>query len=235
MLSYSKVNTHKICPKLYWHRYINDTPVSNVVYSNDARVCGTTVHTGIESGLDAALEYYEDQFPPIITDGMINEEIKFCHWIPGLHEIYADGQHEIEVKTDDYIGYIDYLKNGELIDFKYSNNVETYLNSGQIHLYKYFGEQVGLEIDTLKYVFVPKIAIRQKKTETLDEFRMRILTELNKKSVRICEVPYDENKVHEFFHEADEMYTDEEFKCNKSNLCYFCDFKSYCEALNYDY
>lgn len=236
MLSYSKVTTHANCPKQYWHRYINDTAVTAQPCANDARIIGSTMHKGIEEGLDAALEWYEDQFPPFVTNNMINEEIKFCHWIPALHEEFGDGVHEQKIYIEnEYVGYIDYLKDGVLIDFKYSNNIEGYLDSEQIHLYKYFGEKMGLKIDKLKYVFIPKVAIRKKKTETLDEFRIRLLNELESKSVEVREVEYDENKVEEFFEKAEVMKNDTEFKCNKSGLCYWCDYKSYCEALDYDY
>lgn len=236
MLSYSKVTTHANCPKQYWHRYINDTAVTAQPCANDARIIGSTMHKGIEEGLDAALEWYEDQFPPFVTNNMINEEIKFCHWIPALHEEFGDGIHEQKIYIEnEYVGYIDYLKDGVLIDFKYSNKVDDYLKSEQIHLYKYFGEKMGLKIDKLKYVFIPKVAIRKKKTETLDEFRIRLLNELESKSVEVREVEYDENKVEEFFEKAEVMKNDTEFKCNKSGLCYWCDYKSYCEALDYDY
>ena len=237
MLSYSKVTTHDNCAKQYWHRYINDTAVTAQPSANDARIIGSTMHKGIEEGLDAALEWYEDQFPPFVTNNMINEEIKFCHWIPALHEEYGDGIHEQKIYIEnEYVGYIDYLKDGVLIDFKYSNNIKGYLDSEQIHLYKYFGEKMGLKIDKLKYVFIPKVAIRKKKTETLDEFRIRLLNELESKSVVVREVEYDENKVEQFFEKAEVMKADTEFKCNKeSGLCYWCDYKSYCEALNYDY
>ena len=236
MLSYSKVTTHANCAKQYWHRYINNTAVTTQPTANDARIIGSTMHKGIEEGLDAALEWYEDQFPPFVTNNMINEEIKFCHWIPALHEEFGDGVHEQKIYIEnEYVGYIDYLKDGVLIDFKYSNNIEGYLDSEQIHLYKYFGEKMGLKIDKLKYVFIPKVAIRKKKTETLDEFRVRLLDELESKSVTVHEVEYDENKVEEFFEKAEVMKNDTEFKCNKSGLCYWCDYKSYCEALDYDY
>lgn len=236
MLSYSRVNTHHICPKQYWHKYVNETDVTIQPTANDARIVGSTMHKGIEEGLDAALEYYESQFPPILTNNMIHEEIKFCHWIPALHETYGDGIHEQQILIEgEYVGYIDYLKDDVLIDFKYSNNVDHYLKSEQIHLYKYFGEKVGLTIDKLRYVFIPKIAIRQKKTETLDDFRVRLLDELDSKSVTVCDVDYDENKVEAFFEKAELMRNDTEFKCKPSGLCRNCDYKSYCKALGYNY
>ena len=66
--------------------------------------------------------------------------------------------------TMGFVGFIDdYDETTKtVIDFKYSNN-RSYLTSPQIHLYKYFGEQQGLEIDKLGFLFVPKVAIRQRK------------------------------------------------------------------------
>ena len=64
-----------------------------------------------------------------------------------------------------------------LYDFKFSNNIDNYLKSPQLSIYKHYLEQVrpDIKINHLKYVFVPKIQIRQKfkatPPETISEFR----------------------------------------------------------------
>ena len=73
-----------------------------------------------------------------------------------------------QIKYNDFIGFIDLLvKVGEntydLYDFKYSNNVSHYMESPQLHLYKYFYEKQhpGHKIRKLFFLFVPKVNIRQ--------------------------------------------------------------------------
>lgn len=48
------------------------------------------------------------------------------------------------------------------------------------------------------FVFIPKVNIRQKKTESLMDFRERIQEQLNKESVQIVPIEYNPNKVVEF-------------------------------------
>ena len=106
-------------------------------------ILGQTVHTGIEKSLEEAIREYCFSFP-IITDEHINEIIKFETVIPlARAAIPPGGKFEVEIKDDDFHGFIDYLVparteqrlNGEnqeipdvfdLYDFKYSNNVSGY-------------------------------------------------------------------------------------------------------------
>ena len=70
-----------------------------------------------------------------------------------------DGFHEVNFKNDVYEGTADLLVpctkyDGELehgqfdlYDFKYSNNIEHYMESRQLHVYKYFLEMIkGIKI-----------------------------------------------------------------------------------------
>ena len=57
-----------------------------------------------------------------------------------------DFTYEYEIKNDEYVGYVDLMiynsdKTVDVVDFKYSNNVDNYINSKQIHLYKYYLEK----------------------------------------------------------------------------------------------
>lgn len=86
----------------------------------------------------------------------------------------------------------------DVIDFKYSNNIDNYVNSKQIHLYKYYLEKLGFKVRNLGYLFIPKTAIRMKKTENTYQFRKRLQETLQSKNIQLKKVEYDENKVKEF-------------------------------------
>lgn len=118
----------------------------------------------------------------------------------------------------------------DVIDFKYSNNIENYINSKQIHLYKYYLEQKGFKVRNLGYLFIPKTAIRMKKTEDTYHFRKRILETLQDKKLQLKKVNYDENKVKEFFQEIKKLEQDETYEKNETKLCDWCDYKEYCQS-----
>lgn len=214
-------------------------------------ILGQTVHTGIEKSLEEAIREYCFSFP-IITDEHINEIIKFETVIPlARTAIPPGGQFEVEIKDDDFHGFIDYLVparteqklNGEnqeipdmfdLYDFKYSNNVSGYKKSGQLHEYKYFFERnnPGKKIRNMFFVFIPKVTIRQKKTETLTEFRQRLKEELAGVEVKTVQIGFDPEKVIEFLFGIKAVNEETEFPQEKTYLCRYCEFQEYCEKGN---
>lgn len=214
-------------------------------------ILGQTVHTGIEKSLEEAIREYCFSFP-IITDEHINEIIKFETVIPlARAAIPPGGKFEVEIKDDDFHGFIDYLVparteqrlNGEnqeipdvfdLYDFKYSNNVSGYKQSGQLHEYKYFFERnnPGKKIRNMFFVFIPKVTIRQKKTETLLEFRERLKEALFGVEVKIVQIGFNPEKVIEFLFGIKAVNEETEFPQEKSYLCRYCEFQEYCEKGN---
>lgn len=214
-------------------------------------ILGQTVHTGIEKSLEEAIREYCFSFP-IITDEHINEIIKFETVIPlARAAIPPGGKFEVEIKDDDFHGFIDYLVparteqrlNGEnqeipdvfdLYDFKYSNNVSGYKQSGQLHEYKYFFERnnPGKKIRNMFFVFIPKVTIRQKKTETLLEFRERLKGALSGVEVKIVQIGFNPERVIEFLFGIKAVNEETEFPQEKSYLCRYCEFQEYCEKGN---
>ena len=103
------------------------------------------MHLGIQFDVKRAIDWYYSQYP-IITDEHINEAMKLELVIKIMKEqLPFGGEYEVEINDPDFIGYIDYLVEVEpgvydLYDFKYSNNVERYLNSDQLYslLYTHF-------------------------------------------------------------------------------------------------
>lgn len=126
----------------------------------------------------------------------------------------------------------------DMYDFKYSNNVKNYLESGQLHEYKYYFERLnpGKRIRKMYFLFAPKVAIRMKyknktnpRDETIEEFRKRLKAELDGKDAQLIEVPYDIEKVKDFLRNAKDCRMATQFPKNPTRLCDWCDYKKYCE------
>lgn len=231
-------------------RYLQGITTIPATESDNPLILGQTVHTGIEKSLEEAIREYCFSFP-IITDEHINEIIKFETVIPLAKAVIPPGgQFEVEIKDDDFHGFIDYLvpmgymskealynPYGEdvdvfdLYDFKYSNNVSGYKKSGQLHEYKYFFERnnPGKKIRNMFFVFVPKVTIRQKKTETLTEFRQRLKEELAGVEVKTVQIGFNLEKVIDFLFGIKAVNEETEFPQEKSYLCRYCEFQEYCE------
>lgn len=220
-------------------RYIDGIKTLPLTDANNALILGTAIHTGIEKGVDAAIKEYCNSFP-IIDDLHINEIIKLEYLIPRVRELLPEGLYEIMVADTDFIGFIDLLvkiddETYDLYDFKYSNNTRSYIESAQLHLYKYFYEkQTGNKIRNMYFVFVPKIKIKQKKDEDLYSFRKRLKVELEQSEVKLVQVEYDYKKVIEFMAGIKKILETKEFPKEPSYLCNWCEYEKYChEGVDY--
>lgn len=207
--------------------------------ADHALIIGTALHTGLEKGVEAAIkEYFMSYY--IIDDNHINEAIKLEHVIPRAAAMLPLGEHELEINNEHFKGFIDLLTPNEdgtfdMYDFKYSNNVKNYMDSKQLHLYKYFWEkQTGKIIRKMYFLFVPKVGIRQKKTEDLFQFRKRLQEELNKLEPKLIEIKFDYEKVIEFMFQVKSVLEATDFPKNDSYLCNWCEYQDYCQK-GYDY
>lgn len=240
--SYSRVSTALNCPYQYKLRYIDKLKTLPEQDANNALYLGTAIHEAFETGnIEDAIESYRSNYY-ILSDLHINEEIKLYYLIPRVLELLPQAECEVEIKTDDFIGYIDRLvhlgkdENGvdhyEIWDYKYSNNVDRYLESAQLHLYKYYFEEThpNTVVDALKYVFVPKVNIRQKKSETIYDFRQRLKEYLESTSIRIEEVTYDEGIISQFKQCCQALTKVKDFPKNPTKLCDWCSYKEYCQS-----
>jgi phage nucleotide-binding protein len=197
------------------------------------------MHLGLEKGVAAMQEYYFNQYP-VISDLHLNEMIKLTTLVEKAGEVLqelAQGKASIfehEIVFPDFIGYVDLIVHNsdgsaDIYDFKYSNNVDRYLESKQLHLYKYYLEKQGFGVFKLAYVFIPKTQIRQKKTEDLYQFRKRLTETLATMQVKVVEVPYDSSKVDEYFQSCMEIQNEGVYEKTPSRLCAWCEFQKYCE------
>jgi hypothetical protein len=201
--------------------------------ADNALYLGLAVHKGIETGsVEEAVAEYKSHYN-ILTDVNINWLIQLEYQIPRVIYLLPEGgEHELEVNLDNFIGYIDYVCGDTLYDFKFSNNVDNYRKSPQLSLYKYFLEQVrpDLKINQLKYIMIPKINIRQKKDETLWEFRQRLQEHLEASEIQIIDVPYCSESITQFLDSCQHLDTVDNFPKNPTRLCNWCQYQQYCES-----
>ena len=238
--SYSNVSSFANCPYKWWLNYKDRLKTIPETNADNALWLGLALHKGIEEwSVEAGLEEYKSHYN-IITDENLNWLMQLEYQLPRVLEILPpDGMHEIPVTTDDYTGFIDYVVGDTIYDFKFSNNIENYVNSPQLSIYKYYLEKTHpeIKINHLKYVFVPKVNIRlktkAKPPETVQEFRRRLLANLEETEIRVVEVEYDADSVTQFQQCCQMLNTVKEVRqCRKNvtKLCNWCNFQAYCES-----
>lgn len=232
--SYSRADCFKKCPFQYKLRYVDCLETIDEYDSRSPLTLGTAVHTGIEDDVASAIQSYYSQYP-VITDSHIEEAMKLENLIPKVKDILPpNGRFEVEILTPIFKGYIDYLyplNDGTfgIIDFKYSNNVDNYLKSNQLHIYKYFAEKVlRIKVSEIQFLFIPKIQIRQKKTENQSQFRKRLSVELSNALPKLEPIEYDASKVADFLRDIKSILNTSDFTKNESKLCDWCEYKKYC-------
>ena len=232
--SYSRVDCHTNCPYQFKLRYIDKLKTYDDFDPLSPLTLGNALHKGIETDVNTAIQEYYNSYP-IITEKHIEEAIKLEYLIPKVKELLpSDGKHEVKIETESFIGYIDYLYpvgDGTygIIDFKYSNNIDKYLESKQLHVYKFYAEKIlGINISNLSFLFVPKIAPRQKKTETIAQFRKRIIDTLNSKEILVENVTFDSSKVQAYLETANQITNAKEYPKNITKLCDWCNYKEFC-------
>lgn len=237
---FSTAECFENCPARWFFRYGERLETLESDDPANALKIGTALHRGVETDVETALHEYFMSYP-VITDDHINEAIKLQHWIPRVKEVIPDGLHEMQMQSDWYEGTMDLLvpctkhdaelPHGQfdLYDFKYSNNQQHYMESRQLHVYKYFCEQItGRRIRNLFFVFVPKVNIKQKKTESLEDFRKRIEQEMQELDVEVKQVEYDQQKVIDFMETCMKIQFAQDFPKCQSYLCEWCEYKEYC-------
>ena len=248
-LGYSAVSTFENCPYQYKLRYIDKVEMLDEYEPTDALKIGTALHRGIEVDTSTAIQEYYNSYT-IITDAHITEAIKLETMIPKVKEVIPEGQHEVFFQYGAFKGTIDLLvpvdgtihydevgnidgfetDTYDIYDFKYSNNIDKYMESPQLHVYKYFSEKaLNIKIRKLYFVFVQKVQIRQKKTEDLNQFRLRLKNTLKDAQVQVKEVSYDASKVMDFMQNQVNILTCTDYKKQPSRLCDWCEYQEYCE------
>lgn len=233
--SHSRVETHLSCPYKYKLRYVDKLKTIQAPNADDPLIVGNTIHLGAEKDLETAIKWYYDNYP-IISDRHIEEVMKFEYLIPKIHELLANidvYRKEFKINHYRFIGIVDLITKNEdgtvdVFDYKYSNNYEKYSESPQLHLYKYFLEEAGFKVRKLGFIFIPKISIKQKKEESLYQFRKRLQEELKNSKIKIMEVKYDASKVIKYMNNIINITEDVEYKKNPSGYCSWCEYEELC-------
>lgn len=233
---YSTAQCFNQCPKRFDLTYRQGLTTLPSDDPANALILGTAIHRAMETDLETAVREYLFSYP-VTTTEHYNEVIKMEHWIPKLKELIPDGLHEVPFENDVYKGTADLLvpikdKNNwfDLYDFKYSNNIDSYMDSEQLHVYKrYLQEIKGIWIRRMFFVFIPKVQVRQGKTETMYQFRKRLQDELDSRHIEIREVIFNQKKVDAFHHTCMKIGLTETCEPTHSYLCDWCEFKLYCK------
>lgn len=243
-VSYSRVGCYGSCPFQYKLRYLDKLKTLPDQAADNALYLGTAIHTAFETGnVEDAIKSYRSNYY-MLTDAHINEEIKLEMLIPKVLALLPKAECEVEISTDDFIGFIDRLeylytdkkgiKHFAIWDYKYCNpkSIDRYLQSGQLHIYKYYFELThpNCVVDHLKYVFIPKVSIRQKKTETIQQFRQRLREVLEITEPIVTDISYNKDMITDFQQCCQHLKTVEKFPKNETRLCDWCQYKAYCQS-----
>lgn len=233
--SYSRISCFKHCKQQYKYRYVDRLKLIPNPTPDNALIVGNTVHLALETNLEDARKFYYSSYP-IINDRHIEEMMKIEIVVPKVKQILGNlniYSNEYRISNSRFIGIVDLIVRNDdgtvdIFDFKYSNNVKNYLDSGQLHIYKYFLEQIGFKVRKLGYIFVPKCSIKQKKDEDLYHFRKRLIDETNKLKVQVAEIEYDPNKVIAFYNDIIDVVECDKYEKNITKLCDWCDYQNLC-------
>lgn len=229
--SYSRVDLFTRCPFHYKIKYLDQLTELPRYDAVNPLFLGHALHKGIESGAQAMIDDYINAYP-VVTDNIVNELMKLELLLPKVTSELSEFseckfEHEVEVSVDNFIGYADLIMTDDdgistLLDFKYSNHVENYMGSGQLHLYRYYLNKLGYNVQHMGYLFIPKSGIRQKKTEDLFQFRKRLETTVSKQKVHLVPIEYDENQVIYFQNKVEQIRDTTEFPRNVTGDCFAC-------------
>ena len=247
-VSHSRVDLYKRCHFHYRLKYIDKFTQLDEHKADSPLTIGNALHYGLEVGnKQEMIDYYYSQFP-VKTDKTINEAIKlelaFDKVYPILQNITIKHQ-EYVIEEPEFKGIVDLITENDdgtvdIFDFKYSNNVDNYMDSPQLHIYQYYLEQYGFKVNKLGYIFIPKLFIRQKKNEDLDQFRKRLVETYKEKQVQLVEIPKDEMQIVYFFNDAKSIQIDfsksyKELERNINDSCFACKYgEDYLEIIEED-
>lgn len=231
--SYSRVSLFEDCPYHFKLRYIDKLTELPKFDADNPLILGHALHKGIETNVQTALHEYFKSFP-VLTDKIIEEAMKLEILIPKVKEFLEQfvgfkRLHEYKIDKPNYLGFVDLIlvdpatMECMVLDFKYSNNIKNYLESGQLHIYKYYLEQEGFKVKRLAYLFIPKVNIKQKENEDLFHYRKRIIAAVEESEVKFIPIQFDEMETIYFLNNIKKIESTKDFSAkNVSGNCFAC-------------
>ena len=231
--SYSRVSLFETCPYHFKLKYIDElTEIPDLTRADNPLIIGHALHTGIEHDVETALNEYYNTFP-VLTDRIIEEAMKLEILIPKVKDFLEttfEGLkfiHEYEINTPTYKGFVDLIIKAPdgtsmIMDFKYSNNIKNYMESGQLHIYKHYLEQEGFKVERLAYLFIPKTSLKQEENEDLFHFRKRLMAAVEESNVKYVPIDFDEMEVIYFQNNIKKIESATEWPRNTSGKCFSC-------------
>ena len=236
-ISHSRVECHKSCPYKYKLRYIDKLETVKDTKADNALYLGTALHTGLETrDIQRAISEYYSQYHVIDNDHIV-EGMKLEHMLSKTIPVMPQGLHEVKISHPDFVGYIDLLVptgvDGEydLYDFKYSNHLDKYLQSPQLHLYKYFYEMTtGHHIRDFYYICVPKVTLKRKFDEPEVDYRKRVTEALKPLEPQVVKVDFKPSTIVAWLMDVKHMLEDTTYTKNENYLCGWCEYQQYCKT-----
>lgn len=230
--SFSRVSLYEDCPYHFKIKYIDKLTELPRYEADNPLILGHALHTGIEHDVKTAIDEYYNAFP-VLTNEIINESIKLEILIPKVKDFldknFADFEliHEYKLDFPNYLGFVDLIAIAPdgtclVMDFKYSNNIENYLKSGQLHIYKDYLEQDGFKVKKLAYLFIPKINLKQEENEDLFLFRKRIIAAAQKAELKFVPIEFDDMQTVYFLNTIEKIESTTEWPKNVSGNCFSC-------------
>ena len=227
-VSYSRVSTWGQCPHRFKLRYVDGVRGEPDTDPTSPLLTGTLIHRMIETDSETAVREYYDSIP--ITSDQVEEEIIKAEILAAkAREILPKGLSEVEIKSNNFIGYIDRLgDDGSIWDIKYSSHPDRYKGE-QLQAYSlYYEKMTGIRIDKLHYLVIPRINIRLKKGETVAEFRNRLRSMAMAAKPVVLDYVRDDKEAGRFERMANMMLEDTQFPKHPSKLCEWCEYQTVC-------
>jgi len=232
--SHSRVDLYNRCPYHFRIRYIDRLiEMPNLDNPRNPLFLGSALHLGIETeSVEQGIEYYQKQYP-VLTNEIVEESMKLNYWIPETIEFLKERfgtnvKHEHKILTDGFIGFVDLIVYNDdgtqsIVDFKYSNAIDNYKESGQLSLYKYYLEKDGFNIRDLYYLFVPKVNTKKQDTESIQQYRNRMMNEVKLEELSLVNIEYQDKYIEEFFKSIGKIENHtSEWEKNPKKQCFTC-------------
>lgn len=235
--SHSKVDCYLTCKYKYKLRYIDKLKTRPNRDYNNPMLLGLACHTGIEKrSIEEALNSYKSNYLFITRDHEI-EMLKLTETLKKAIEQIPEGEYEKCLSGEDgFIGYIDCLvpvgeNEYDLLDFKYSNNVSKYRKSSQVHVYKYYFEQLTEgKIRNIYYVMIPKYTNKDSKRLSDQALKEDITGYFKNNDIRFEKIEYDPDQVKSFLESRDLMFNETSYDKCPSDKCTWCEYFKYCKS-----